>query len=103
MKKITLALLTAGIAFGGSAFKNVHKSITANFLVQKTAGIYYQSTSRDGICFSVASLPCSYVLTLTGLVNIPNQTSYTAITISSYLSSGYILPESTGNKLYIGN
>ena len=103
MKRLFFGLLVAGVAFGGSAFTSAKKTITNNFLVQRTAGAYSQSPNGSGICSTVATSLCKYQVTASGLINIPNKTSYTPAEIASYVSAAYLTPvTSEGNKLYSG-
>lgn len=97
--------MVAGIAFGGSAFKNVNtfhsvkgnKAITAPFLVQPTAGTYSQS-SGDGDCVITTTLPCSYTVQFPN--SIPDKATYTTAEIASYVASGWLVDTGRGNRLY---
>lgn len=104
-KKIAFGLVVGALALGFSAFTTahttttIHKAKTArmtieNFLVQdQGAGGFSQSSSfSSSNCGGTATLDCGYTVTTSGQSHIPNQSTYNASDINSYVTQGWLTP-----------
>lgn len=118
IQKIAVSLVVAASAIAFSAFKTVNKEvapfgnkqlnagmITNDYLLQDqgTAGVFSQGSifSSDNCDDTVVTLRCGYSVSATGKANIPEQATYNATEINTYVSNGWISSApGSSNRLY---
>jgi hypothetical protein len=109
LHKLVIALVVCVMAISFSAFTNAHHNnnivkpskavkagmITDNFIVQPTTNNFVQESSvNTSNCGDPATRQCVYDVTTSGKSNIPDQASYTAAEIDSYVSHSWLTPAS---------
>jgi hypothetical protein len=113
-KKIVIALGVAVMAIGFSSFTEMRENmpakakkagmITANYLVQPSLNSFAQlgsGTPNNADCKSTSTLNCSYDVTDDGKDNIPDQGSYTATEINTYVANGWLSAHAgSGQRIY---
>lgn len=103
-KKLALGLIIGAMAIGFSAFtassnKSLVKHhraakagmITDDFIVQPSLNSFQEQPSvNTANCHSTATRECVYDVTSTGKSNIPDQASYSASDIDTYVANGWL-------------
>lgn len=106
-KQLALGLMVGALAISISSFTNAlsktlvnhHRvvkagMITDDYIVQPTLNTFQENASPNpSNCHGSATLQCIYDVTSSGQSNIPDQASYTAANINSYVSAGYLVPD----------
>jgi len=101
MKRLSIGLLLAIVAIGGSSFKNAKKAITENYIVQTSSGYFIRLATAPGACMSSSGLNCKYAVTAFGRIYIPAQSSYTSNNIQDYLDDDWLEPiDGIGSGIY---
>jgi hypothetical protein len=109
-KQVALGLMVGAMAIGFSSFTNAHHNtfvkhhsakagmITDDYIVQPTLNNFQENASPvSSNCHSTATLQCIYDVTTSGQSNIPDQASYTATNINSYVTAGYLVADGDSN------
>lgn len=116
-KQIAFGLLVGALAIGFSAFTSAHKvtrnatfvkhagMITEGFIAQTVAGSEFDpesSVDPDNCSTETTSYSCTYTVTSTGASNIPEQSSYSASDMNSYLghSPAWLTANGSSNRVY---
>ncbi|MBK0380067.1 hypothetical protein [Mucilaginibacter segetis] len=106
-KQLALGLMVGALAISFSAFTNANNNtfvkhhravkagmITDDYIVQPTLNNFQENASpTSSNCHGTATLQCIYDVTSSGQTNIPDQASYTASNINSYVAAGYLVAD----------
>ena len=107
-----LSIMVGVLAIAFSAFKTVHTEvapfgnkqlkagmITNDYIVQPSLNNFVQNAGSpsNANCKSTATLSCSYDVTEDGKDNIPDNSSYTATQINTYVSNGWLQTHTGAN------
>lgn len=106
--QIAMGLMIGAMAIGFSAFTGSPSGtvkpgkavkagmISDNFIVQLNAANNFVelSSANPANCGDPATRECVYDVTSSGKSNIPDQSAYTATQIDTYVSNGWLTPDS---------
>lgn len=102
MKTLLTSIMVGVLAVSGSTYKNLHKTISDNFMVQTVWGVYTRSDQGNGVCILPSPYPCKYFVTTLGKINIPDQLIYTIGDINTYVLNGWLwLDDDNNNRIYL--